>query len=217
MKMLTNIKRENNNGRSMVEMLGVLAVIGVLSVGGMSAYGIGMKKYKISSLKDTVLHTLKIYGNLSYTGLDYYRIEGADAQEEIKEYNFISPCQLDSSAIPGASGYKVCRLPLGEQYIKIVPMEGRENMYSYMYFVTLTPSNAEVCSALLTAGWEELLPNDWWTRGKMWITSQNGSETLYGQTYTIPRSMAYKSKVCAKICKDSLKYCTIIFDFVGYN
>ena len=40
-----NYKR-TQKGRSMVEMLGVLAIIGVLSVGGVYGYGVAMKKHK---------------------------------------------------------------------------------------------------------------------------------------------------------------------------
>lgn len=36
----------NNNGRSMVEMLGVLAIIGVLSIGGIAGYSKAMEKLK---------------------------------------------------------------------------------------------------------------------------------------------------------------------------
>ena len=35
-------------GRSMVEMLGVLAIIGVLSVGGIAGYSKAMMKYKLN-------------------------------------------------------------------------------------------------------------------------------------------------------------------------
>ena len=37
-------------GRSMVEMLGVLAIIGVLSVGAMSGYSKAMEKYKVNKI-----------------------------------------------------------------------------------------------------------------------------------------------------------------------
>lgn len=37
-------------GRSMVEMLGVLAIIGVLSIGGIAGYRIAMEKYKINEV-----------------------------------------------------------------------------------------------------------------------------------------------------------------------
>ena len=37
---------KNESGRSMVEMLGVLAIIGVLSVGGIAGYTMAMNKYR---------------------------------------------------------------------------------------------------------------------------------------------------------------------------
>ena len=41
-------------GRSMVEMLGVLAIVGVLSIGGISGYSKAMAKYKINKTVDQV-------------------------------------------------------------------------------------------------------------------------------------------------------------------
>ena len=46
MKYFLKIKKQKESGRSMVEMLGVLAIIGVLSVGGVYGYGVAMKKHK---------------------------------------------------------------------------------------------------------------------------------------------------------------------------
>ncbi len=40
--------RERQSGRSMIEMLGVLAIIGVLSVGGIAGYSKAMQKYRIN-------------------------------------------------------------------------------------------------------------------------------------------------------------------------
>ena len=48
------MKYINENGRSMVEMLGVLAIIGVLSVGGIAGYSKAMNKYKINKTNDQV-------------------------------------------------------------------------------------------------------------------------------------------------------------------
>ena len=45
------VKPDNDSvcaGRSMVEMLGVLAIIGVLSVGAIAGYGKAMTKYKLN-------------------------------------------------------------------------------------------------------------------------------------------------------------------------
>lgn len=53
--------KNNQIGRSMVEMLGVLAIIGVLSVGGIAAYSKAMEKYNLNKLRDQffqIVHNL---------------------------------------------------------------------------------------------------------------------------------------------------------------
>ena len=46
------MKRTNESGRSMVEMLGVLAIIGVLSVGGIAGYTMAMNRYRSNEIID---------------------------------------------------------------------------------------------------------------------------------------------------------------------
>ena len=46
--------RNNETGRSMVEMLGVLAIIGVLSVGGIAGYTMAMDKYRANEVLNTI-------------------------------------------------------------------------------------------------------------------------------------------------------------------
>ncbi|MBE6446677.1 MAG: type II secretion system protein [Alphaproteobacteria bacterium] len=78
-----NYKR-SQKGRSMVEMLGVLAIVGVLSVGGVYGYGVAMKKHKANELlhqasmlaatisaqamtnNGTLPQTITDFGNTSY-------------------------------------------------------------------------------------------------------------------------------------------------------
>ncbi|MBR3677031.1 MAG: hypothetical protein IKN71_07860 [Alphaproteobacteria bacterium] len=48
--------RINENGRSMIEMLGVLAIIGVLSVGGIAGYSKAMAKFRANKTIDQVQH-----------------------------------------------------------------------------------------------------------------------------------------------------------------
>ncbi|MBR3501600.1 MAG: prepilin-type N-terminal cleavage/methylation domain-containing protein, partial [Alphaproteobacteria bacterium] len=63
------------SGRSMIEMLGVLAIIGVLSVGGIAGYSKAMTKYRINK---TIEQITLIAGNVrtffapqrNYDGLD---------------------------------------------------------------------------------------------------------------------------------------------------
>lgn len=46
--------KNNENGRSMVEMLGVLAIIGVLSAGGLAGYSKAMFKHKLNTTMDQI-------------------------------------------------------------------------------------------------------------------------------------------------------------------
>ena len=69
------MKHINENGRSMVEMLGVLAIIGVLSVGGIAGYSKAMNKYKINKTTDQISMLVANIRTLfssqgDYTGLD---------------------------------------------------------------------------------------------------------------------------------------------------
>ncbi len=58
---MKNFDYKNENGRSMIEMLGVLAIIGVLSVGGIAGYSKAMMKYKINK---TIEQITLIAGNV---------------------------------------------------------------------------------------------------------------------------------------------------------
>ena len=44
--------KKHESGRSMVEMLGVLAIIGVLSVGGIAGYTLAMRKHRANGVVD---------------------------------------------------------------------------------------------------------------------------------------------------------------------
>ena len=44
--------KNTQKGRSMVEMLGVLAIIGVLSVGGIAGYTVAMNRYRANQILD---------------------------------------------------------------------------------------------------------------------------------------------------------------------
>ena len=53
------MRKLNEHGRSMVEMLGTLAIIGVLSIGGIAGYSYGMDKYRANeTIKDVTLYAM---------------------------------------------------------------------------------------------------------------------------------------------------------------
>ena len=49
------MKNTNESGRSMVEMLGVLAIIGVLSIGGIAGYTMAMNKLRTNDIVNAVV------------------------------------------------------------------------------------------------------------------------------------------------------------------
>ena len=69
------MKHTHEAGRSMIEMLGVLAIIGVLSVGGIAGYSQAMSKYKVTKTTDQIqtmvtnIRTL-FAGQRTYGGLE---------------------------------------------------------------------------------------------------------------------------------------------------
>ena len=57
------IKKKNETGRSMVEMLGVLAIIGVLSIGGIAGYTMSMRRHRANQVVDALnKYAVVIYG-----------------------------------------------------------------------------------------------------------------------------------------------------------
>ena len=78
---MKNFEIKNQNGRSMIEMLGVLAIIGVLSVGGIAGYSKAMQRYRINK---TIEQVSQISQNIrtffapqkDFTGLDSTTTDG---------------------------------------------------------------------------------------------------------------------------------------------
>ena len=58
------MKKTQESGRSMVEMLGVLAIIGVLSIGGIAGYTMAMNRYRANEIIDMA----NKYAALAFSG-----------------------------------------------------------------------------------------------------------------------------------------------------
>ena len=82
-------KLKNQNGRSMIEMLGVLAIIGVLSVGGIAGYSKAMMKYRINK---TIEQITLIAGNVrAFFGpqRSYSELSHSGSPSGLSEFNKI--------------------------------------------------------------------------------------------------------------------------------
>ena len=67
--------KQNQFGRSMIEMLGVLAIVGVLSVGGIAGYSKAMEKFKVNKLVEE--YTNLMFGLMEHMdNFSPLRVEG---------------------------------------------------------------------------------------------------------------------------------------------
>ena len=79
-------KKKPQSGRSMVEMLGVLAIIGVLSIGGISGYTLSMRRYRANQVLDIATK----YSIIAYNA----------CQKEIIDQNISTLLNCKASSIP---------------------------------------------------------------------------------------------------------------------
>ncbi len=83
---MKKVLNKNQSGRSMVEMLGVLAIIGVLSVGGIAGYSAAMEKYRINKTLEYMQLVIQNVRTLfenedSFSGMEYANTDGEGADE----------------------------------------------------------------------------------------------------------------------------------------
>ena len=156
----------NQNGRSMIEMLGVLAIIGVLSVGGIAGYSKAMQRYRINK---TIEQITLIAGNIrSFFGpqktYDGVRCSHSRTATECDKTNGCSPngCSVVKkakivpdemltvnaigkiTAITNSFGYSV------KLYEEIKSVRGDGKAFSINYLIGV---NTEACIELLTNDW----------------------------------------------------------------
>ena len=92
----------NENGRSMVEMLGVLAIIGVLSVAGIAGYSMAMKRYRANEIVNTasVFYTLAEAHYLTSSATYTFAASGLEKPSGITDMTYTD--SNDTITITGA-------------------------------------------------------------------------------------------------------------------
>lgn len=114
-------KKFMENGRSMIEMLGVLAIIAVLSVGGIAGYSKAMEKYKINKL-------ITDYNNLIFGLLEYRQ----NLQEQLKGQVFLSDMLISLNLIPN-TWQKISSQYMQDNYGNFIGTFYREYSNAYGY------------------------------------------------------------------------------------
>lgn len=171
------------SGRSMVEMLGVLAIIGVLSVGGISGYSKAMAKFKLSKAMDQmsllVANIRTAYSSMpTYTGLT----TATSRDYGLASRDMYSP---KSGELVNAYGGSV-----------LVASVENNSIPGTAFAVVYNGLDRDACISLATA--------DWGTAGLVGISvdkeTKNAPTTTTGLDYNLanlPVSLANASTKCA--------------------
>lgn len=204
--------RINQFGRSMVEIIGVLAVIGVLSAGGLAGYGKAMHKYRVQKSISFISDAIIEYQIFTKRAVSDYPADTAKMAQSAKDYGLLSACQPQPSLIAG-NEYQTCRFPLGEVYSRFFVTEKADGTYhTYMLYATLLKSPKQSCIDFLNVKWSKIVPAKLWRKGKLWVTSDINSQVLYSSTVN-KLDMQSSANICNAICGNGSAYCAIIFDF----
>ena len=147
------LKAKNDNcvGRSMIEMLGVLAIIGVLSVGGIAGYSKAMLMYKMDKWKAQI-------SDLVFSTKDAYKNE--------KKYGNpnenILPTLQQIGVVPQDMLDKNNRDIFGNNVsvkIEVSALNNGKNLYRFAFFFRTKPSNTAVQNCRELYGFSQADPD----------------------------------------------------------
>lgn len=139
---MKSLYKNEQSGRSMVEMLGVLAIIGVLSIGGISGYSKAMAKYRVNKTLDQISMLVINIRTLFSSSINYDGLSPATA--------------INLGIIPGdmqngtGSGAKIINSYQGSV---LLGNPGTTDDAKRRFYITYTGLNSEACISLATADW----------------------------------------------------------------
>ncbi len=172
-------KTTEESGRSMVEMLGVLAIIGVLSVGGIAGYSMAMSKFKITKTIDQVQTIITNLRTLYASQRTYSALNASTA------YNMGI---LTDETYDGTNGLN----PFGGQINFGTGSRGGAANRSFT--IEYTELTAEACVKLATADWGADASS-----GLLSITTNGASEAKFewGGANALPPDLVVVANSCA--------------------
>lgn len=137
---MKSLFKNEQSGRSMVEMLGVLAIIGVLSVGGISGYSKAMAKFKLTKAQDQLSMMIMNIRTAFATSPGYPDLNTTTAID----YKLVSQEMIASSkALINAFG--------GTTLVSAV--KGADGTDNGAFQIVFQGLGKEVCVSLATSDW----------------------------------------------------------------
>ena len=147
-----NNKKNNNSGRSMIEMLGVLAIIAILSVGGLVGFSKAIERHRIN---ETVTQITLIAQNTrdlfksqnNYSGLDSSLVSMSDttyANRILADKALLFPDSLRNNNYENMFG--------GKMYFRSTARFAADDGKAFMVVFRSIPKSA--CIELATREWQ---------------------------------------------------------------
>ena len=164
-------------------MLGVLAIIGVLSVGGIMGYSKAMHRYRVNK---TIEIMSKVFHNFDV--ITSTKIVGDEAEfyepEEMIKLGFIDK---EDCPIGEEWGGSVSELPIGQSDWAMVfyatPQNdyGNPNKFNGEFVLNFTGANkVEQCIDFVSHDWLSIIPRKWWIpEGSISIYTPDGVTYIY--------------------------------------
>ncbi len=141
---MKTLYKNEQSGRSMVEMLGVLAIIGVLSIGGISGYSKAMAKFRINKTLDQISMLVMNIRSLYASSIDYSGLTTTIAiRMGIIPRDMLPSGTTESSATSIVNAYQ------GAVSIAAENTGGSGRSFSVQY----DRLTREACVAIATADW----------------------------------------------------------------
>ncbi len=139
-----NMYKNEQSGRSMVEMLGVLAIIGVLSIGGISGYSKAMAKYRVNKTLDQISMLVMNIRSLFSASVDYTGLSDQTAiQMGIIPRDMLPPNTTEATATKIMNAYQ------GGVFLST----GNSGGTGRSFIVQYSGLTREACVAIATADW----------------------------------------------------------------
>ena len=198
--------KNNQSGRSMIEMLGVLAIIGVLSIGGIAGYSKAMFKYKMNKTLDIVNNSIHRLIELENSNIGDITISGA---QNMLDYGIVSDCDT-------TYGESTCAIPLG--YINYYLVFRDFNLDGSIAYV-FTQHQYESCVAFLNSKFYKTIPDEWFNPSKDCDVCERydyidivGEESSESFSTTSNLTTDDVINMC-QVCKNTTGYCYLEMSF----
>ncbi len=107
------MKKTQESGRSMVEMLGVLAIIGVLSIGGIAGYSMAMNRYRANEALDLATK----YAVVLYSGKQTYDALHTGTSDSYKPLSLYAVGLTTTASVKSGTSSKTKTQTPGGAYI----------------------------------------------------------------------------------------------------